>query len=64
MLIALLDSVAYVAGGVLLGLGAPFPALVLSVVVLGTFGLVFFGFHVWLYRAFLKRKPSDHSASN
>ncbi|MFQ5812208.1 MAG: hypothetical protein ACE5I2_03310 [Anaerolineae bacterium] len=54
MLIALLDSVAYVAGGALLGLTATraFPLFVLGPLAL--FGLAFFAFHVWLYFAFLR----------
>jgi len=58
VLIALLDSVAYVAGGALLGLGAKraFPLLVLGPLAL--FGLAFFAFHVWLYFALLRPKPS------
>jgi hypothetical protein len=54
MLIGLLDSVAYVAGGVLLDLDAigspPVPVLGL----LALFGLAFFAFHAWLYFAFLR----------
>jgi hypothetical protein len=54
MLIGFLDSVAYVAGGALLGLDAtgssPWPVLGL----LPLFGLAFFAFHVWLYFAFLR----------
>jgi len=54
MLIAFLDSAAYVAGGALLSLdatGSP-PLSVLGPLAL--FGLAFFAFHVWLYFAFLK----------
>jgi hypothetical protein len=58
MLIALLDSVAYVAGGALLGLKAPPYFFVPSLVLLGVFGLALFCFHVWLYHAFLKPRPS------
>jgi hypothetical protein len=54
VLIGLLDSVAYVAGGALLGADAfwslPWPSLVLLVLL----GLAFFAFHVWLYSAFLR----------
>ncbi len=56
MLIAFLDSAAYVAGGALLSLdatGSP-PLSVLGPLAL--FGLAFFAFHVWLYFAFLKPK--------
>ena len=54
LLIGLLDSVAYVAGGVLLDRQAVrfSPSLVLGSLAL--FGLAFFAFHVWLYFAFLK----------
>jgi hypothetical protein len=54
MLIALLDSVAYTAGGVLLNLEAAqaLPWLVLGP--LGLFGLAFVAFHVWLYFAFFR----------
>jgi hypothetical protein len=62
MLIALLDSVAYVAGGALLALDAtgssPWPVLW----PLPLFGLAFFAFHVWLYFAFLKPEPSSEAA--
>jgi hypothetical protein len=64
MLIALLDSVAYVASGVLLCLDCTrgWPALV--VLWLGIAGLVFFAFHVWLYFAFLKaRSPISATPS-
>ena len=54
VLIAFLNSVAYVVGGALLNLAAArrFPLLALGP--LAMFGLVFFAFHVWLYFAFLK----------
>lgn len=54
VLIAFLNSVAYVAGGALLSLTArrSFPLLVLGPLAL--FGLAFFAFHVWLYFAFLR----------
>jgi len=54
MLIGLLDSVAYVAGGALLDLTSTqsFPLLVLGSLTL--FGLAFFASHVWLYFAFLR----------
>jgi hypothetical protein len=57
-LIAFLDSVAYVAGGSLIGWGAPPRLLVPALGLLTLFGLAFFAFHVWLYFAFLKPKPS------
>ena len=59
MLIAFLDSVACVAGGVLLDLDATqsYPGSILGPLAL--FGLAFFAFHVWLYFAFLKPKQSS-----
>ena len=57
-LIGLLDSVAYVAGGALLGWGARPRLLVPALGLLALFGLAFFALHVWLYFAFLKPKPS------
>jgi len=63
-LIGFLDSVAYVAGGTLLALdaaGSP-PSSVLGLLTL--FGLVFFAFHVWLYFAFLKPKPSSETTGD
>jgi hypothetical protein len=56
MLIALLDSVAYVAGGVLLGLGTCRHLLWLALLPLLVLGVAFFAFHVWLYLAFLRPK--------
>ncbi len=57
ILIAFLNSAAYMAGGALLNLAAPryFSLLVLGPLAL--FGLTFFVFHVWLYFAFLKPAP-------
>ena len=62
MVIALLNSAAYVAGGMLLDLkavgSAPLP-------VAGTLlflGLALFAFHVWLYFAFLKPKRESKNA--
>jgi hypothetical protein len=57
MLIALLDSAAYVAGGILLGWNAG-QAMELNPWVLGLlalFGLVLFAFHVRMYFAFLRQ---------
>jgi hypothetical protein len=54
MLIALLDSLAFVAGGGLLALGAPLDWLLMVLGLLFLMGLFFFGFHVWLYFEFLK----------
>jgi hypothetical protein len=56
MLIALLDSVAYVAGGALLCLDCTGERLALFTLWLGIAGLVLFAFHVWLYFAFLKER--------
>jgi hypothetical protein len=53
-LIALLDSVAYVAGGALLGWGAAPGLLLPALAVLTLCGLAYFAFHGWLYFAFLK----------
>ena len=64
MLIAFLDSAAYVAGGLLLvrdPTGSP-PVPVLGPLIL--FGLGFFAFHVWLYFAFLKPGPPREPAHN
>ena len=54
MVISLLNSAAYVLGGVLLGMPASVsgPNLVLGILLV--FGVVFFAYHVWLYFAFLK----------
>lgn len=62
VLIGLLDSVAYVAGGALLDLDAiqSSPWTVLGSLAL--FGLAFFAFHVWLYFAFLKPGTSSKAA--
>ena len=55
-LIAFLDGVAYVTGGLLLcDLGAPI--LLPDVALLVLFGLFYFGFHIWLYFAFLQSQP-------
>jgi hypothetical protein len=64
MLIAFLDSAAYVAGGLLLvrdPTGSP-PVPVLGLLIL--FGLGFFAFHVWLYSAFLKSGPPREPVHN
>jgi len=53
-LIALLDSVAYVAGGALLAWGAAPCLAVPALALLTLFGLAFFGFHEWLYFALLR----------
>jgi hypothetical protein len=64
MLIALVDSVAYIAGGVLLGLGTRLHLLLLALVLLLVLGALFFAFHVWLYLAFLKPKRPNNAAPN
>jgi hypothetical protein len=61
MLIGFLDSVAYVAGGVLLDLDATGSSLLLVLGLLVLFGLTFFAFHVWLYFAFLKPQLSSEA---
>lgn len=58
-LIALLDSVAYVAGGALIDLNATLSSPGLAML-LTLFGLAFFVFHVGLYFAFLRpQTPAD-----
>jgi hypothetical protein len=54
MVISLLNSAAFVLGGVLLGMVDPshLPWLLLGIVLV--LGLGFFAFHVWLYFAFLR----------
>ena len=54
MVIAFVDSVAYVVGGALIDLDAVLSAPLLVGGLLGLLGLAFFAFHVWLYKAFLK----------
>ena len=56
-LIGLLDSAAYVAGGVLIGLDGTPSLSLLHTGLIAAFGLAFFFFHVWLYFAFLKPRP-------
>ena len=56
MLISLLNSAAYVAGGALLALSATPCVSALTTGSLVLFGLAFFAFHVWLYFAFLRPK--------
>jgi hypothetical protein len=64
MLIAFLDSAAFVAGGLLLDRdpvgSAPGPDLMWLVL----FGLGFFASHVWLYFAFLKPGPPREAVHN
>ena len=61
MLIGLLDSAAYVAGGALLDLTATRSFPLFAPGSLALFGLAFFALHVWLYFAFLKPKPSGET---
>jgi len=60
-LIGFLDSMAYMAGGVLLDLDVTqsYPGSILGPLAL--FGLAFFAFHVWLYFAFLKPKQASEA---
>jgi hypothetical protein len=62
-LISLLDSVAYVAGGVLMGWGARPRLLLPALGMLALFGLAFFTFHVWLYFEFLKQTKTPDEAT-
>jgi hypothetical protein len=66
MLIGLLNSAAYVAGGALLDLAVAPAIPALTVGMLALFGLIFFAFHIWLYFAFLRSKkvatPGDEPA--
>ena len=64
MVIALLNSAAYVAGGILLDLQASRCAPLFVLGTLGLCGLAFFAFHVWLYFAFLKPKGERHAPRN
>lgn len=63
-LIASLDSVGYVAGGMLIDLDTTRRLPVVVGGLLGPFGLVFFAFHVWLYFAFLKTKAPMQTAQD
>ena len=58
-LIALLNSVAYLAGGFLLDLQTTLSLPNVEQLWLILLGLVFFAFHIWLYFAFLKSSPAD-----
>jgi hypothetical protein len=55
MLIALLDSAAYVAGGILLGWDPAQPFNLIVVGLLFLFGLALFAFHVRMFFAFLRK---------
>ncbi len=55
LLIALMDSVAYVAGGVVLNWDLPILGLVAVIGYLLVLGVAFFALHTWLYAAFLKQ---------
>jgi hypothetical protein len=57
MIVGFIDSVAYVGGGMLLGLDEAFALPLPVAVVIAALGLIFFAFHVWLYFAFLKPRP-------
>jgi preprotein translocase subunit YajC len=63
MLIALLNSAAYIVGGLLLASEAPYAFDAWHLVLLPLLGVLFFAFHVWLYSAFLKPAQSDTSQS-
>jgi hypothetical protein len=64
LLIALIDSVAYVAGGLLLNWGLSTPILLPVTGYLALLGVAFFALHAWLYTAFLKRdRPSEAIAA-
>lgn len=54
LLIALLDSVAYILGAALLDLTISRHIPVTDLVLFLLFGMVFFVFHIWLYFAFLR----------
>ena len=54
MLIALLNSGAYVVGGLLLAPQAPYEFEWYHLALLSLLGLAFFGYHVWLYFSFLQ----------
>ena len=57
MIVSLIDSVAYVGGGVLLELDETLDLPLPVALVVAIFGLLFFAFHIWLYFAFLKPHP-------
>jgi hypothetical protein len=64
LLIAFIDSVAYVAGGILLNWGLSTPILLPVTGYLALLGVAFFVLHAWLYTAFLKRdRPSEAIAA-
>jgi hypothetical protein len=63
VLIALLDSAAYVAGGALLCLSYSLDPPGLVALVLGAAGLFLFAFHIWVYFAFLKPEAPDRALS-
>ncbi|MCE7980019.1 MAG: hypothetical protein DYG89_02405 [Caldilinea sp. CFX5] len=62
MLIALLNSAAYVAGGALLSLQNTLTHPWQMLGPLALLGVAFFAFHVWLYFAFLQDKPKHDEA--
>ena len=61
MLVALLDSVAYVAGAALIDLDATLSLTPLIILPFAAFGLIFFVFHVYLYFGLLRPRPSSHA---
>jgi hypothetical protein len=56
VLIAILDSMAYVLGAALLGLNLSPITLRVDLLLYVIFGIGFFAFHIWLYSAFLRKK--------
>lgn len=56
LLIALLDSMAYMLGAALLDLSLSGAIPPVDIVLLLLFGLAFLAFHIWLYFAFLKQR--------
>jgi len=61
VLIALLDSVAYVAGAALIDLDAVLSSPPWTGPLLAALGFIFFVFHMYLYFAFLRPRPSSHT---
>jgi hypothetical protein len=61
MLIGLLNSAAFVAGGALLDLQAALEHPWRTLGPLALLGIAFFAFHIWLYFAFLHEKPKHES---
>jgi hypothetical protein len=63
MLISFLNSAAFVAGGGVLALSDNLAAFWGTLAILVLCGLAYFGFHVWLYEAFLKPRPKQAAES-